>query len=144
MRILVVEDEGSIFKMIKEQMNTNEYELVQVRSVSEATGEYNSSKVNNPFDCHIVDLQIGSKGLNEEKMVKFFYREGYAWIKEVLETLKTKEEKVAFKKKTIICSKYASDFMKEYTAEELKDFIIIPKKIGFETEVKKSVIRIRI
>ena len=140
-RILVIEDEGSIFEMIKEQMDEEQYEFVRARNVSEAEGEYNNSKQEGEeaFICHIVDLQIGSKGLSENEMTEFFYREGYAWIKKVLDGLNSREKRDSFKKRTIICSKYVLNFKEEYSNNDLKGFILVPKKPGFEKEIKKII-----
>jgi CheY-like chemotaxis protein len=141
-KILVVEDDGSIYNMIKEQVDEDKYEFIRARNVSEAIGEYKNSE-EEPFACYIVDLQIGSKGLTEKEMSDFFYYEGYAWIKNhVLEELASDEEKQNFKKKTIICSKYIPKFMEQYAQEELKDLTLISKKPHFEEEVRKAIEKI--
>lgn len=135
-KILIVEDEGNIFDIINDVMNEPEikYEFVRARNVSQAKDAYESS--NSHFDCYIVDLQIGSKGLIEEEMVDFFKFEGYAWIKNYVFNSMTNDAKQAFKKKTIICSKYITKFQNNYTWEDIEGFKLVHKEPNFKKTMK--------
>ncbi|MDR1611039.1 MAG: response regulator [Candidatus Symbiothrix sp.] len=148
LKVLIVEDEGTIYSMIKEQMNQDEYEFVRARNVSEAIDVYEQSQEEGekPFDCYVVDLQIDSSGLTEQEMSDFYKREGYAWMKNYIFNSSDKRmndsEKLNFKKKTIICSKYVSAFEKEYSSRELNGLELISKKPYFEEEVKNMITKI--
>lgn len=139
-QILIVEDDGNIFNMLKEEFGS-EYELSRARSVDEALGEYEYRKeVEFPFDCFIIDLRIISSGLTEEEMVEYEQREGYALLKKIWQKWPDDEDNI--RKKTIICSRYVSEFQKEYSEDELRKISLIMKKRGFEKEVKKVANRI--
>ena len=139
-KVLIVEDEGKIFDMIKDEMGEAEYEYVRARNVAEAIDLYEYSEIF--FDCYIVDLQIGPLGLTEKEMVDFFRCEGYAWIKNYVFKSMTNEEKNNFKKKTIICSKYVPQFQDRYSSREREGFAIVHKSSDFEKEIKKIISRI--
>ncbi len=136
-QILIVEDDGKIYKMLQEELNSD-YGLFRARAVDEAIDEYQYSKETGfPFDCFIIDLQIIASGLTESEMVKYEKREGYALLKKIWR--KYTKDKEYIKKRTIICSRYVSDFAKEYSEKELEGLTLIMKKTGFEKEVKKAV-----
>jgi len=136
--VLIVEDEGNIFDMIKGEMDNEEYKFVRARSVAKAIDRYEESK----FDCYVVDLRIGSLGLEEQEMVDFYNFEGYAWIKKYVLNSMRKEEILDFKKKTIICSKYVTLFQENYPMEEIKDFNFVNKEDNFESKLKECIIQI--
>lgn len=135
-KILFVEDNGSVFEMLKEQLDVSSYEIVRTRAVDEAIG---ATEEDGPFDCYVVDLQILSFGLSLNKMAKYQDREGYAFIKEYLWKDKSEEQIAELKSKIIICSRYILDFKKEYR-DETKGMHLVDKIKGFE-ETIASIIR---
>lgn len=134
-RILIVEDDGNIYKMIQETFDFD-FELVRARSVDEAIGEF---VYNGPFDCFIIDLQIIATGLKEEEMVDNQGREGYALLKNYIWMNMSIDNITQMKMKTIICSRYVPDFRKEHSREELNGLAMIVKRTGFEKELRVSV-----
>lgn len=131
-RILIVEDDGYIFKMIQD-IFSSDLELVRARGVDEAIGEY---LYNGPFNCFIIDLQIIASGLTEDEMVNFQSREGYALLKNYIWKNLTEEQIKTMKSQTIICSRYINDFKKEYDEEELLGLTFIIKKAGLTKETR--------
>lgn len=137
-RILVVDDDGNIYNLINEAFD-DDFELIRARSVDEAVGEF---RYNGTFDCFIIDLQIIASGLTEEEMVYFQKREGYALFKNYLCREMNNEQIMQMKTRTIICSRYINDFVKEYSKEELNGLTLVIKKIGMVNEIRKEVNRI--
>jgi hypothetical protein len=142
-KILIVEDEGTIYKMIKNQLYLNQYKFVRARNVSEAIDEYEKSKNEReqPIDCYVIDLQIDSTGLSEEEMCNFYKLEGYAWMKNYVFNTMNDTEILNFKEKTIICSKYISLLERTYPSD-LSGFILISKMPDFESNVKDAIMKI--
>ena len=136
--VLVVEDEGRIFDMIKDEFIGMDYNIVRARNVSQAKGEYIKFG-EKYFDCYVVDLQIDPLGLNEDEAIEFIKFEGYAWIKQYVLKNLSEDEKEVFKKKTIICTKYKKEFEEKYFREEIKDFKCEEKTNGFEGRIKKLI-----
>lgn len=130
-KILFVEDNGSVFEMMRNQLRDSNYQIVRARAVDEAIG---TCEENGPFDCYVVDLQILSYGLTLSKMAEFQNREGYAFIKEYLLKDKSPKDIKELKSKIIICSRYLLDFKKEYR-EEIDGMHLVDKMKGFEKEV---------
>ena len=139
-KVLIIEDQGNIFDIIKGEMSEKKYEFVRVRNVAQAIDEYEYAK--SPFDCYVVDLQIDSLGLTEQEMVDFFNFEGYAWMKNYVFNSMKEKDILDFKKKTIICSKYVTKFQNSYSLEEIDGFNIVDKEPHFESKVKKYIIQI--
>ena len=139
-KVLIVEDEGNIFDMIKDEMDEKDYEFVRVRNVAQAIGEYKYAE--SPFNCYVVDLQIGSLGLLPQEMADFFNLEGYAWIKKYVFNSMKEKEILDFKKKTIICSKYVTKFQNSFPPKEIDGFSLVNKEPHFESKVKKLITQI--
>lgn len=141
-KILVVEDDGKVYKMLLDQFEPSLFEVVRVRAVDEAIG---AVEENGPFDCFVVDLWILAVGLTLEEMDEYFHREGYAFLKNYLwsgELKRYKWEKKEkgkiineLKCKTIICSRYVDDFKKEHPGEFSDEQLINKKDPGFEKRV---------
>lgn len=129
-KILFIEDNGSIFEMLKNQLDET-YVVKRVRAVDEAIG---ATEEEGPFDCYVIDLQILSFGLSLSKMAEYQDREGYAFIKEYLWKDKNEEQIKEIKSKIIICSRYVSYFKKEYR-NEIEGMYLVDKTKGFEIEV---------
>lgn len=136
-RILVVEDDGMVYKMIEKELDSLSYEIVRARSVAEAIGTVEEEDL---FDCFVVDLSILALGLNLEEMDKFKRREGYAFLKNYL--WKGNEDEIRdLKRKSIICSRYVNDFRKEY-GDETDGLQMVLKDRGFETKVASLIEKI--
>lgn len=129
-KILFIEDNGSIFEMLKNELGPS-YEIERVRAVDEAIG---AEEEEGPFDCYIVDLQILAFGLDLSEMSDYQDREGYAFIKKCLFKDKTYEEIKQIKNKIIICSRYVLDFKTEYR-DEIEGLNLVDKTKGFEKKV---------
>ena len=139
-QILIVEDDRKIYEMLQDELGSD-YELIRVRSVDEAIGEYKYRKeAELPFHCFIIDLAIIAIGLTEEEMVKYENREGFALLKKIWEKYPNDEEYI--RERTIICSRYILDFQTEYSEDELKKLSLIIKKRRSEEDVKKEVNKI--
>lgn len=109
-RILIVEDDGLVYKMLINALDTSLYEIVRVRAVDEAIG---AVEEDGPFDCFVVDLSILATGLKLEEMAEYQRREGYAFLENYL--WKGSEEEIKeLKRRTVICSRYVNDFRKEH------------------------------
>lgn len=129
-KILFIEDNGSVFEMLKNELDSS-YEIERVRAVDEAMG---AEEEFGPFDCYVVDLQILAFGLTLSEMSEFQDREGYAFVKNYLLKNKTNEEIKVLKSKIIICSRYVLEFKKEYR-NEIEGLILVDKTKGFEKTV---------
>ena len=79
-RILVVEDDLLIFRMLNKSLDSS-YDIVRARAVDEAIG---AVEEDGPFDCFVVDLSIYASGLTLEEMALYKRREGYAFLKNYL------------------------------------------------------------
>lgn len=137
-KILFVEDCGSIFEMMKNQLNETNYEFKRARAVDEAIG---AEEVYGPFDCYVIDLQILSYGLSLNEMAEYQDREGYAFIKNYLWKDKDEEQIKEIKSNIIICSRYVLNFKKEYR-NEIEGMYLIDKTKGFEKEVESLIKKI--
>lgn len=130
-RILFVEDNVSVFEMLRKQFEDGTYEITRARAVDEAVGAFEES---GPFDCYVVDLQILSFGLTISEMAEYQNQEGYAFIKKYLWGGQNEEQIKELNSKIIICSRYIPDFKKEYR-EEIKGLNLVDKTKGFEKKV---------
>ena len=129
-KILIVEDDGKIFKMLENALALFPCEIERARSVAEAIGEVEE---NGPFDCYVIDLSILALGLTLEEMDKYQSREGYAFLKNYMWS-GTEDEIKELKRKTVICSRYVNDFKKEY-GDEVDGLKMVLKDKGFEKKV---------
>jgi CheY-like chemotaxis protein len=129
-KILFVEDNGSVFEMLKSELDSS-YKTERVRAVDEAM---DAEEEIGPFDCYVVDLQILAFGLTLSEMSEYQDREGYAFIKNFLFKDKTEEEIRKLKSKIIICSRYVLNFKKEFK-DEIEGLILVDKTKGFEKKV---------
>lgn len=136
-RILVVEDEGMVYKMIEKELDPLSYEIVRARSVADAVGAVEEE---DPFDCFVVDLSILSLGLTLEEMDEFKRREGYAFLRNYL-WQGSEDEIKKLKSKTIICSRYVNDFKREF-GNEVDGLQMVLKDKGFEKKVASLVKKI--
>ena len=136
-KILIVEDEGNAFKMLKDELDPSSFKIVRARAVDEAIGAVEEE---GPFDCFVVDLSIIATGLALKEMAEYQRREGYAFLKNYL-WQGTEEEIKKLKSKTIICSRYVRDFRKEH-GDEVDDMQIVLKDYGFEKTVASLVEKI--
>lgn len=129
--VLIVEDNGAVFDMIKNELDSSKFKVVRARAADQAIGYFED---NATFDCCVVDLQILAYGLTIEEMDEYQDREGYALLKNYLW-----RKGIIKKSQTIICSRYIPDFIKENQNEiiELKreGLKLVDKVIGFEKEV---------
>lgn len=144
-KILIVEDDGRIYNMIKAELDPSSFEIVRARAVDVAIG---AVEEDGPFDCFVIDLNILGTGLTLEEMANYKRREGYAFLKNHLWSGKLKnylwqenekEKKVEeLKSKTIICSRYVDKFEDELLNDFNKEQLIKKDK-EFERKVAKLV-----
>jgi len=137
-KILIVEDNEGVFKMMEKELDSSTFFVKRARAVDEAVGALGKY---GPFDCIVVDLQILAMGLTLEQMEKYQDREGYAFLKEFLWKGGKDEEVKELKSKTIICSRYVSGFKKEYR-NEMDGLTLVDKTPGFEKEVTSLIKKI--
>lgn len=137
-KILFLEDNVSVYEMLKDQLDDSVYDIVRVRAVDEAEG---ALEEDGPFDCYVVDLQILSYGLSLSEMAKYQNREGYAFIKKYLLNEKTDEQIKMIKSQIIICSRYIIAFKNEYR-DEIQGMNLVDKTKGFEKEVARLINKI--
>lgn len=128
-KILVVEDNGSLYTEIKNRLeSTKEYVVYYAYSYISAVDRLEEE--NEDFDCIILDLQINPSGLNIAENEKYTALFGMAFLQHLLQN-KTEEIKNSWRKKIIIYSGYTTDLKNRcsYTPEwDLKNITIIPKK----------------
>lgn len=138
-KILFVEDNGSVFEMLNNELDSSKYQIVRVRAVDEAKG---AVEEDGPFDCYIVDLQIYPYSLTLSQMAEYQNREGYAFIKECLLDGETDKQKIQdIKSKIIICSRYILDFKSKYR-DEIEGMHLVDKTKEFEKEVASVIEKI--
>ena len=137
-KVLIVEDNGNVFTMLENELDSSVFDVVRVRAIDEARGALEEE---GPFDCFVVDLQILAIGLTLEEMDKYQNMEGYAFLKEYVWDNKTDEEVKELKSKTIICSRYVSELKKEYR-NEIDGLNLVDKTMGFEKVVASLVKKI--
>lgn len=134
-KVLIVEDDGNIFNMLKNELDGSIYHVERAKAVDEAKS---AVKVIGPFDCCVVDLQLLAFGLTIEEMDNYQDREGYALLKNYL----WKAEKNPIQKsQTIICSKFIKQFMKEFR-NEINGLSLVDKDKGFEKIVASLIKKI--
>lgn len=136
-KILFVEDDFSVFEMLKNQLDDT-YEIERASAVDEAIG---ATTYGGPFDCYVIDLLIVSFGLSLSEMAEYKDRQGYAFIKNYLWKNKNEKQIKEIKSKTIICSRYITDFKKEFR-NEIGDMYLIDKTKGFEKKVASLIRKI--
>lgn len=137
-KILVVEDDGMVYKMLKKEIDQSLFDISRVRAVDEAMGAIEEE---GPFDCFVVDLWILASGLTLEEMDEYYQREGYAFLKNHLWKDKTEDEVKELKRKTIICSRYVNEFKKDYRSE-VEGLQMVLKDYKFEKKVAELVKKI--
>lgn len=137
-KILIIEDDGNIYRMIVDELDQSTFEIVRVRSVIEARGAVDED---GPFACFVVDLSIIADGLTLEEMAEYPRREGYAFLKHYLWAGKTENEVKKMKRKTIICSRYVNDFKKEFR-NEVEGLQMVLKDYRFEKKISNLVKKI--
>lgn len=133
-KILIVEDDGMVFKMLKNELDPSFFEIVRARAVDEAMGAIEEEGF---FDCYIVDLWILASGLTVEEMDEYHQREGYAFLKHLWKE-KTEDEVKELKRKTIICSRYVNNLKKEYR-NKVDGLHLVLKDYKFEKKVTELV-----
>ena len=137
-KILVVEDDGMVYKMLMKEIDQSLFDISRVRAVDEAMGAIEEE---GPFDCFVVDLWILASGLTLEEMDEYYQREGYAFLKNHLWKDKTEDEVKELKRKTIICSRYVNEFKKDYRSE-VEGLQMVLKDYKFEKKVAELVKKI--
>lgn len=137
-RILIVEDDGNIYRMFEKVINSD-IDIVRARAVDEAVGAIEDDV----FDCYVVDLQIISSGLTFTEMVEYRDLEGYAFLKKYLWKGNDGEVK-SIKAKTIICSRFLEHLENKCREDNdsLDGLNIILKDKDFEKKVASLIHKI--
>jgi len=140
-QVLIVEDDGKIYKMLQEELESD-YKLIRVRAVDEAIGAYRFMKKKGlSFDCFIIDLALIASGLTDQEMDDYENKEGFAFLKKIWKEHPEDEEYV--RARTIICSRYISKLQTEHLEDELKYLSLISKEDKeFERKVTEAVNKI--
>ena len=124
-KILLIEDDGTLTKDLKEQLNTLGYEVKNAYSYSSAIGLW--KKYEGQFDCIILDLNINPNGLDEINTSKYFPIHGILVLKDICKG-KTQEESKQIWDKTIVYSGYVDVLRKKKSDFKNYDYLkLIPK-----------------
>jgi CheY-like chemotaxis protein len=122
MKILLLEDNGSVAYPLIESLEENGHEVFLATNIIGAGGYLESKKP----DCLIVDLNMEPKGLTEEdvKQTQGGLFTGWIWLKNYVFA----KDKSA-RERTIILTAYYDNFKKEFS-EEIGQVKIISKEFG--------------
>ena len=130
MNILLLEDNGSVFSFLMEELEKRGHKIELATKVSRAI-DLMSDEFDNKFDCLIVDLNINPTGLDDENLKKSEYEKiwGWIWLKNYVFP---KDEN--WKKKTIIYSGYTQMLYSKVIEEDYKGIYIIEKNNAIDND----------
>jgi len=123
MNILLLEDNGTIFSFLEEELRKLGHKVELATGIARAI-DLMSDKFDNEFDCLIMDLNINPIGLDDEDLEKSEYYGiwGWIWLKKFV--FPNDEQ---WKKKTIIYSQYTQILYSTVDKKDYKGIYIIEK-----------------
>jgi len=123
MNILLLEDNGTVFSFLEEELRKLGHTIVLAPKISRAI-DLMSVEFDNKFDCLIVDLNINPSGLDDEDLKKSEYERiwGWIWLKKFV--FPNDEQ---WKEKTIIYSQYTQILYSIVDKKDYKGINIIEK-----------------
>ena len=131
MNILLLEDNGSVFSFLMEELEKLGHRIALATKVSRAI-DLMSDEIGIKFDCIIVDLNINPIGLMNENLEKSDEYEkiwGWYWLKNIVFP---KDEK--WKKRTIIYSGYTKILYSKVDEKDYEDIYIVEKNNAIDNE----------
>ena len=108
-RILLIEDDGFMTKVLKDALIRQKYEVICAYSCASATGLW--EKYDGQIDCIILDLNINPDGLDQVNSSKYFPIHGILVLNEICNGKNPDETKKIWNK-TVIFSRY-TDILRE-------------------------------
>ena len=137
MNILLLEDSGSVFSFLIEELEKLGHKIELATKVSRAI-DLMSDEFDNKFDCLIVDLNINPVGLDYEDLKKSEYEGiwGWEWLKK---HVFPKDEN--WKKKTIIYSRYAQILYSKIDKKDYKDVYIVEKNNADDLDLIRTYLK---
>jgi len=135
MKILVLEDRGSVISQVAATLRDRDHLVSDVLSINDAKEEWDNHK--NEIDCLIVDLNMRNDGLTEEEasMTKGGLLTGWVWLKNYVY-----KDRPDLKTRTIIYTEYLDELRAKVSEAEL-DGIRCVKKGADSAEMVLSYLR---
>lgn len=129
MKILILEDRGSVFEPFREVLEDAGHEVLKALEVSEAKDLYWKNK---DIDWFIIDLYVPPTGLQKDELPKTDggLLSGWIWVKNYL--LKDKPD---IRNRIIIFSDYTKIFKEKVPVDERLNLQIFNKSLSSIKEV---------
>lgn len=127
-KILIIEDNGSLFSEIESLLINNGYSIFYAYSYISALDRWQEE--NGSFDCIILDLQINPLGLSDEENNEYTPLFGMAFLDHIFQE-KSLSEISKLRKKIIIFSGFTSELYSRGRINSkwrLDDLTVISKK----------------
>ena len=120
MKILLLEDRGSVSYYMAEALRMNEHEVHDAYNINDAQSEWETDEI----DCVIVDLNLDPTGLSQKEIeeTRGGLLSGWIWLRD--HVLQKNPE---MRQRTVIYSEYVSDLMRCVSKDDLRGIRLIAK-----------------
>lgn len=139
MRILFIEDRGSVSVPVTETLELDGYEVISAYDINDAQSAWENREVE-PIDCLIIDLNMPADGLTDDQKKQTFggLLTGWIWLRDYIF-----KDYPDMRKRTVILSDYLSIFREKVLENQYLGVVTIPKSAPYSPvemllkEVKK-------
>jgi hypothetical protein len=123
MRVLILEDRGSVFNYMAEALGNEGHTVITALSISDAKSAFSIGNI----DCIICDINMSMDGLTTEEKKQTFagLLSGWVWLKHYVIN-----KNPEMRKRIIIYTDYLSDLKLKVPDEELAGITLIAKRSG--------------
>jgi hypothetical protein len=132
MRILFLEDRGSVSVYITEKLKLDGHDVISAFDINDAQSVW-ERRGEEPIDCMIIDLNMRADGLKDHEMQQTMggILTGWIWLREYVF-----KDQPDMRKRTLIFSDYLDLFRKGVAESEYKEVITIPKSAPYSSVEK--------
>ena len=127
MRILFLEDRGSVSEPITGKLKQDGYDVISAYDINDAQSVW-ENRGKRPIDCLIIDLNMPADGLSdhEKEDTKGGLLTGWIWLREHVF-----KDDADMKAKTVIFSEYLNVFRMHVPESEYEGVVTIPKSAAY-------------
>ena len=131
MNILLLEDNGTVFSFLMEELENLGHKIELATKVSRAIDLMDDDEFDIKFDCIIVDLNINPSGLDADYFNKSEYDRIWGWV--WLENFVFPKDE-EWKKRTIIYSGYTQILYSKVDKKDYESIYIVEKNNAIDND----------